>query len=122
MSRVIHFEIETRDPEKKISFYKEVFGWKFEEMMEGYWMIVTGPDEEQGIDGGLMRSSTEDALRTINTITVVDLDEYLGRVERAGGKVTSPKMQIPEVGDFAYCEDYEGLAFGVMQFFDRTVD
>lgn len=117
MSRVVHFEIETRDPEKKMVFYQEVFGWKFQEMMEGYWVIVTGPDDEEGIDGGLMRSSTEEALRTINTITVTNLDEYLGKVERAGGKVTSEKMEIPEVGDFAYCEDSEGLAFGVLQFF-----
>lgn len=119
MSRVIHFEIETRNPEKKMSFYEEVFGWKFQEMMEGYWIIITGEDGEEGIDGGLMRSSTEEALRTVNSITVADLDEYLRKVERAGGKVTSAKMEIPEIGDFAYCEDSEGLSFGVIQFFKK---
>ncbi|MBH5318303.1 VOC family protein [Paenibacillus sp. GSMTC-2017] len=116
MSRVVHFEIEAKDPEKKMAFYKDVFGWEFQEMMEGYWSVITGPAEDEGIDGGIMKAASEDAVRTINTIKVENLDEYLGKVEQAGGKVTSEKMDIPEVGVFAYCEDIDGLSFGVIEF------
>lgn len=115
MSRLSHFEMETRDPEKKIAFYKAVFGWEFTEAMEDYWVFTAGPDEENAITGGVLRSSTKEALRTINTIEVANLDEHLAKVERAGGKVTSPKMDIPDTGVFAYCEDAEGLAFGAIQ-------
>lgn len=30
MSRVIHFEIPADDPERSISFYEKVFGWRIE--------------------------------------------------------------------------------------------
>lgn len=102
-----------------MAFYQEVFGWKFQEMMEGYWSIITGSAEDEGIDGGLMKAASEDAVRTINTIHVANLDEYLSKIEQAGGKTTSSKMDIPEVGVFAYCEDIDGLEFGVIEFFAK---
>jgi len=117
MSQIVHFEIEAKDPAQKMKFYQDVFGWKFQEMMEDYWVITTGGNEADSISGGLMKSGTEDALRTINTIGVTELDAYLGKVERAGGKVTSDKMDIPNVGTFAYCEDNDGLTFGVIEYY-----
>ena len=35
-----------------------VFGWEFHQWEGGdanYWLIVTGPDEEPGINGGLVK-------------------------------------------------------------------
>ncbi|HLC03590.1 MAG TPA: VOC family protein [Anaerolineales bacterium] len=116
MGRVVHFEIEAEDPERASRFYKAVFGWKIEKW-EGpteYWLITTGLEGEAGIDGGLGRREGN-LSKTTNTIDVKSVDETVKLIEANGGKVVSPKHPIPGVGYLAYCEDTEGLAFGVMQ-------
>jgi predicted enzyme related to lactoylglutathione lyase len=45
---------------------------------------------------------------------------HFEKIKNGRGAVTSPKMQIPGVGDSAYCSDLEGLAFGVIQEKKRT--
>lgn len=57
MPRVVHFEIHADDPERAAAFYSSVFGW---EIMKwdgpfDYWLVRTGPREEMGIDGGILR-------------------------------------------------------------------
>jgi predicted enzyme related to lactoylglutathione lyase len=116
MTRVVHFEMESKDPEKKMVFYQEVFNWSFQKISDEYWMIITGEHDQPGINGGLLKSASEESLRTVNTISVPKLDEYLKKVEMAGGNVVSPKMSMPNVGDFAYCVDVDGLSFGVIEF------
>ncbi|MGE5703306.1 MAG: VOC family protein [Clostridia bacterium] len=59
-----------------------------------YWLIVTGEGDQEGINGGLMRGSDKDGQRMINTISVPNLDEDLGKVEREGEKVTTEKWRI----------------------------
>ena len=116
MPRVIHFEIPADDPERAIAFYQNVFGWKIDKW-EGpmeYWLIMTGPEEEPGIDGGMTRR-TEPGMGTENTIGVASIDEYLGKIEAGGGKILRPKSTVPGVGYLAYCQDTEGNTFGLMQ-------
>ena len=116
MPRVIHFEIEAEKPERAIKFYQEVFAWKVEKW-EGpveYWLITTGKENESGIDGGLSRR-TEAYPSTVNTIDVPSVDEYIMKVERAGGSIVRPKMAVPGVGWMAYFKDPEGNLFGMME-------
>jgi predicted enzyme related to lactoylglutathione lyase len=116
MSRVIHFEIPAAEPERAAAFYGKVFGWKFDKWpgpME-YWMVVTGKDDERGINGGMMRKPGGIA-STTNTIGVASVDDSVAAVQEAGGKNIMPKTPIPAVGYFAYCEDTEGNVFGVME-------
>ena len=42
-------------------------------------------------------------------------DVAVEAAKRAGGKLVMPKMPIPGVGYFAYCEDTERNLFGVLQ-------
>ena len=57
MPRVIHFEIHADNPERAVKFYTDLFGWQFTKWAGpmDYWLIVTGPDGQPGINGGLMR-------------------------------------------------------------------
>jgi predicted enzyme related to lactoylglutathione lyase len=116
MPRVIHFEIPADEPQRAISFYESVFGWRFERW-EGpmeYWLVMTGPQEEPGIDGGLApRQGSRSGFE--NTIGVESMDEYLAKIEAQGGKVLRPKTAIPGVGWVAYCQDTEGNTFGLME-------
>ncbi len=116
MSRIVHFEIPADDPERAIQFYESVFGWRIEKW-EGpieYWLIMTGPEDEPGIDGGLARR--EDPATTIeNFIDTKDLDASLKAVAAQGGEITRPKMAVPGVGWVAYIKDTEGNIIGLMQ-------
>ncbi len=116
MPRVVHFELSAENPERAIKFYEDVFGWKVEKW-DGpieYWLVMTGESDEPGIDGGIMRREGGYE-NTINTIDVPDVDEYIEKIEKAGGKVDQPKMAIPGVGYVAYLQDTEGNKFGIMQ-------
>ena len=38
MSRVIHFEIQAENPERAMTFYENMFGWKFSQWGDQkYW-------------------------------------------------------------------------------------
>jgi hypothetical protein len=115
MPRIIHFEFAADNPERATKFYREVFGWESTNWggpME-YWLVKTGSDGP-GIDGGIMRHNPN-MPRTVNTIGVSSVDEYLKKVTSNGGKVAAPKMAIPGVGWQAYCIDTEGNVFGIHQ-------
>ena len=115
MPRPVHFEIPADDPARAIRFYEQVFGWQFQQW-DGpmpYWMVRTG-DDGPGIDGGL-HAKAHPGQGPVNTIAVASCDDYLAKVEAAGGRTVVPKMAIPQVGWLAYCTDPEGNTFGIMQ-------
>jgi predicted enzyme related to lactoylglutathione lyase len=116
MSRIIHFEIPADDPERAIKFYEKVFDWQIEKW-DGpieYWLVMTGPEDEPGINGGLARRE-DPATGVENTIDVMDLDGSLAEVKKHGGEIVRPKMAIPGVGWMAYIKDTEGNVFGLME-------
>jgi predicted enzyme related to lactoylglutathione lyase len=116
MNRINHFDISADDTGRAVKFYGTVFGWKAEKWhgpME-YWMITTGPDDKPGINGGIAPRQ-DPADHILNTIGVPSVDEFVAKVEAAGGKLVAPKMAIPGVGWYAVCLDTEGNKFGLMQ-------
>ena len=121
MSRVIHFEIHADNPQRVIAFYQGMFGWHFQKW-DGpvdYWMIVTGPSDQKGINGGLIkRQGTIDGTAVIAYVCTVDtenLEAATAKATQLGGQVVVPKMPIPGIGWLAYVKDTEGNIFGMMQ-------
>jgi predicted enzyme related to lactoylglutathione lyase len=121
MGRVTHFEIHAGDPDRAISFYKNVFGWEFNkwEGPEEYWLINTGSADEPGINGGLMKRQGEidgqAVIAFVCTAAVDSVDKTLKKAEENGGKVVVAKMVIPNIGYQVYCKDTEGNIFGIHQ-------
>jgi predicted enzyme related to lactoylglutathione lyase len=116
MQSVVHFEVMAEDPERAAAFYSNVFGWEINkwEGPEDYWLVTTGPgDEAGGINGGIAQSQGEP--QTVNTIEVPSVDEFAQKVTANGGKVVVPKMAIPGIGYQIYCQDSEGILFGLHQ-------
>jgi predicted enzyme related to lactoylglutathione lyase len=116
MARLVHFEMNVKDVHKTISFYEDVFGWKFQKW-DGpmdYWLIMTGDEEEPGIDGGLGYEE-EGFPKVVNTIDVGDIDEIIKKIESKGGAIVRPKHAVPGVGWLAYFKDSEGVMSGIMQ-------
>lgn len=122
MPRAVHFEIQASDPQVLIDFYTGLFGWSFNKWEGGqYWMIHTGPDEEAGINGGLLprRGPPPVPMAPTNafviTVDVEDIDAELAKAESADGVVVVPKMAVPGIGWLGYVKDPDGNIFGMMQ-------
>lgn len=116
MPRYIHFEHYVDDPQKAIEFYRRVFGWTAEKWEDNpYWLLVSGPDDEPGINGGISGPPAPNGQRVINTIGVEDIDSTIAQAKEAGATVVADKQPIPGMAWFAYLSDPTGIVFGVYQ-------
>jgi uncharacterized protein len=122
MARVIHFEIHASEPEALIDFYTALLGWNFtkQEAMD-YWLIETGPADQPGINGGLVRrpvagpAESQAVNAFICTVQVDSLDDTLATNAGLGGVVALPKMPVPGIGWLAYVKDPDGNILGLLQ-------
>ena len=121
MARVVHFEIHAEKPDRAIQFYQNSFGWEFQKW-DGpmdYWMVMTGPDDQPGINGGLVQRrgkiDGEAVIAYVCTINIPDIDATQSTVEQNGGTIAVPKMAVPGVGWLVYFKDTEGNIFGAME-------
>lgn len=121
MPRVVHFEIHAGDPNRAVDFYTKLFGWTFQKW-EGpmdYWMVITGADDQPGINGGMVQRQGEidgqAVIAYVCTVDVADVDASLETALANGAEIAVPKMAVPGVGWLAYCKDTEGNIFGMMQ-------
>lgn len=86
-----------------------------------YYMVTTVetdekqmPKEPGAINGGLMKRQVKGESPVI-VVNVPSVDDYLKKVEEAGGKVVMPKMQVGDMGLYARVTDTEGNVIGIWQ-------
>ena len=126
MSRVVHFEIQADDVERAKTFYAAAFDWTFQDwghMVGGaaYWGIMTGPDDQPGINGGLLQrpapvpAGGQGTNAFVCTLGVEDYDATEKRILDAGGQVALPKMALAGMAWQGYYLDTEGNTFGIHQ-------
>jgi hypothetical protein len=125
MSRVVHFEIQADDVERAKAFYEAVFDWSFEDygQMIGstYWGVTTGPEDQPGINGGLLQRPAsapgpeQGTNAYVCTMGVEDYDATEKRILDAGGQVALPKMALAGMAWQGYYLDTEGNTFGIHQ-------
>jgi len=122
MSRVNHFAIPADVPDRAITFYQTVFGWRFEvgweydtpQGREKYWHVTTGDGALGGINGGLTRREYPGQPISIG-IEVPAVDTCTDLVEKSGGKTIVSKVALPGAAWFALCQDSEGNTFAIFQ-------
>ena len=122
MNPVLHFEIPFDDKSRATKFYGECFGWKLQDMPEMNYVMAQStasdenfrPKEPGAINGGLFQRPKE-APNPCLYVGVASIDESLKKVERAGGKVVTPKTPIPGMGAFARVTDTEGNVVGLFE-------
>lgn len=124
MNRIVHFEIQVDNPDRAMKFYKDVFGWSFEQWGENkYWMIMTADKDSKdpGINGGLLPRPAKTPPKEcgtnsyVCTVQVDNFDEIAKKIETAGGIVAMPKFAIANMAWQGYFIDTEGNTFGVHQ-------
>jgi predicted enzyme related to lactoylglutathione lyase len=107
------FEIPATDIKRAKKFYEEVFNVTMEELdMEGTKMAMFPLQPGNGKANGAVcqsemhRPSKDGCIIYLNADP--DLNDALGRVEKAGGQVTLSKTDIGENGFMAFFVDSEG--------------
>ena len=118
---VCHFEIPFTDAQKAKEFYS-IFNWELNEMPEmDYIGVQTTPVDENrqpttpgGINGGMM-PRTEAVKGPVIAIQVDSVEAYIEKVLAKGGKPVTPKIEIPNMGYYAYIADPEGNILGLWE-------
>jgi uncharacterized protein len=105
-----------------MNFYTELLGWKFKKWGEiDYWLIETGPEDQMGINGGLLPRPecsggwTQWINAFVCTACVDSLDDALAKATTLGAEIALPKMPIPGVGWLGYIKDPDGNVLGLLQ-------
>jgi predicted enzyme related to lactoylglutathione lyase len=119
---LVHFEIPAQDVEKLKKFYEGVFGWKIVQYPspEDYWVIQTVPVDSNGmptrpgVNGGMFKK-LEPEIKPINYFAVESITNFLAKIIKLGGKIVSPKQEVPNVGWIAAAEDPEGNKFALIE-------
>lgn len=126
MDKVVHFEIPVDDLERAKKFYGSIFGWGIQDWPMPGGIVYTGirtvavdeetymPKESGAINGGMTMRSKEVPTPVI-TINVSSIDEYIKKIEAAGGKAVMPKGEVPDMGYYAYFTDSEGNIVGLWE-------
>ena len=98
------------------NFYRTLFDWEITN--DPRWpdmeMIATGTEP----GGAFFRGPPEMPLMFNAYVKVDDIDETLGKVEKAGGTVIMPRTEVPPIGWFAVFRDPEGVVLSLFQ--ERT--
>ena len=123
MDKVVHFEIPFDDAARAQKFYKSVFGWKITEVPEmNYHMVHTVdidenrmPKEAGAINGGMYKRGENTAKSSVIVISVANIDDYIKKVKKAGGKVVAAKNQVGDMGFYAQVSDTEGNVIGIWE-------
>jgi len=124
MKPVVHFEIPIDKQERAKKFYSSVFEWSLQDMPfqdDVYIFAITSPvddnythKEKGAINGGIFKRS-KDIQNPVITIGVPSIDEFVEKIETAGGKVVVPKGEVPDMGFYAYFKDTEGNLLGLWE-------
>lgn len=121
MNQVVHFEIPVDDMEAAKEFYS-IFGWDLIDMPDmGYIGVRTTPVDENhmpkepgAINGGMMKR-TDEVKAPVIAVQVDSVDAYIEKVTSKGGKLIMPKMEIPNMGYYAYIADPQGNVLGLWE-------
>ncbi len=106
---VVHFEIGCRNSEETQKFYKNLFSWE----MQPYGPSALISPEGNGIGGHIASLGHEPHNYVTFYVQVDDLQEYLDKAAKLGGKTIVPPTPVPGLGHFAWFADLEGTVIGL---------
>ncbi|HEU4390254.1 MAG TPA: VOC family protein [Blastocatellia bacterium] len=108
---VVHFEINANDAKKLHGFYSKLFDWKIDANNPMNYGLVEAT--QGGIGGGIGQG--EGPQYVTFYVQVDDLQAYLSKAEKLGGKTLVPPTEIPNMVTFAMFTDPEGNAIGLVK-------
>ncbi len=107
---VVHFEIGCKNTPSSVKFYTGLFGWTVEQFGNTA-MVNTGSKE--GITGHIQSLGHEPHNDVTVYAQVDNLESYLAKAAKLGGKTIVPPQEVPGMGHFAWLADPEGTVVGL---------
>jgi predicted enzyme related to lactoylglutathione lyase len=118
---VAWFAVYARDGKQAQKFYADLFDWTIDTSFPMGYGIVT--PEDGGARGGIGQANDVIPIKGVTFyLQVDDLQVYLEKAERLGGKTTLKPMQISGGPTIAVFTDLDGNAIGLMSRDPRFVD
>ena len=109
-------ELHTSDREKAFAFYSDQFGWpEIHRMPMGpdEFYQIFGYDRSQG-RGAIFTDKDAKAPHWLFYFWVDDLDVTQAKLEKAGGKVLTGPMEVPDSTWIIHASDPQGITFAVV--------
>ena len=119
MNTVGYFEIQSSNIKREISFYQNIFGWKF--IKEEYIPIEYYRIETNSINGGLLKRPAKVPPTEFGTnaftcsIQVENFDMTAELILKNGGQIAMPKFAIPKRCWQGYFIDLDNNVFGIFE-------
>ena len=112
------FDVPTEDFDRAVRFYSEILGREIRvDTFEGQKLGFFPMDGREGVGGDLIPPVPEYKPCANGTRVYLNcngvIDEVLGRVEKAGGKIKMAKFRMGDVGFIAMITDSEGNTIGL---------
>jgi predicted enzyme related to lactoylglutathione lyase len=116
-------ELLTSDPDAAVKFYSALFGWRAEHMdMPGgfrYTLLTRDLKDSKGNPrhaAGLMKRPPEVPMTFwLTYVQVPNLDQTIEKAKKFGATITSPPMEVPNVGRFTTILDPQHAAIAILQ-------
>jgi predicted enzyme related to lactoylglutathione lyase len=108
---IIHWEIQSKDHKKTQEFYQNLFDWHIDDN-NPYEYGVVDTHAEGGITGGIANSQ-DGGNRITFYAQVDDLQAYVDKAERLGGKTVIPPTRLTDEVSLAMFTDPEGNVVGL---------
>src|SRR5260221_12065862 len=113
----VWFEIPASDFGRAATFYETIFDQKLKRERVGGGQMAVFSYERPNVSGCVMEAPQLAGNET-GTVVYLNCDGHLaeiaGRVEKAGGKLLTPKIDLPEgMGSFLHIRDSEGNRVGL---------
>jgi uncharacterized protein len=119
VSTFVWYELMTTDAKAAENFYSKVVGWTAKEAGQAgmdYTLLLAGEVPTAGLM--VLDKQACDAGAPpcwIGYVGVDDVDAYVSRVTKAGGKVHVPPTDIPNIGRFAMVADPQDAVFNLFK-------
>jgi predicted enzyme related to lactoylglutathione lyase len=110
---VVHWEIQSQQPERLHAFYAAALGWKIDANNPmSYGMVASGGRD--GIDGGIGGSGLGPGSHIVVYAAVPSIPAVLDQIEKHGGVTVMPRTDIGPVVMALY-KDPEGNTMGLIE-------
>ena len=111
--RIIHIELSAKDRKALSKFYADVFGWELQHMDDMNYTTFKAGD---GVAGGFNPvTETNPAGTVLIYIDTDDVTASLKDIQKAGGTIIAPEMEIPNTGKFGIFRDPQGNMIGLFK-------
>jgi len=111
----VHVEFAVKDAaavNKVKDFYGPIFGWKFTDVPEFDYTLF---EARSGPGGGIGAVQPGQNVGITNYLSVPSIDETVKKIEKAGGKVLGPKIEVPGQGWLINFLDPAGVPMALWQ-------